>query len=68
MRELFGFIFDLGGQIRKQIESSNTSVHADIIELSEGFIENVIGCFPLPLGVATNFYINGRDLTLSQWQ
>jgi hydroxymethylglutaryl-CoA reductase len=24
-------------------------------------IENVVGCYPLPLGVATHFLINGRD-------
>lgn len=30
-------------------------------ELAEKFIENVIGYFQLPLGVATNFRIDGRD-------
>jgi len=28
---------------------------------ADGMIENVIGTFELPLGVATNFLINGRD-------
>ena len=31
-------------------------------ELLEVFIENGLGSFSLPLGVATNFYINGRDV------
>ncbi|MCX6110712.1 MAG: hydroxymethylglutaryl-CoA reductase, degradative [Proteobacteria bacterium] len=31
-------------------------------ELIEVFIENGLGSFSLPLGVATNFYINGRDV------
>jgi len=31
------------------------------IEIADGMIENVIGTFELPLGVATNFKINGRD-------
>ena len=31
------------------------------ISLAEKFIENVIGYFQLPLGVATHFRINGRD-------
>ena len=31
------------------------------LSLAEKFIENVIGYFQLPLGVATHFYINGRD-------
>ena len=31
------------------------------IALANGMIENVIGTFELPIGVATNFTINGRD-------
>ena len=36
---------------------------ADMLPLStaDGMIENVIGKFELPLGVATNFTVNGRD-------
>ncbi len=30
-------------------------------ELSDTFIENAIGSFPLPLGIATSFKVNGRD-------
>ncbi len=29
--------------------------------LADGMVENVIGTFELPLGVATNFIVNGRD-------
>ncbi|MFW3145920.1 MAG: hydroxymethylglutaryl-CoA reductase, degradative [Thermoplasmatota archaeon] len=31
------------------------------IEVLDGMIENVIGAFELPVGIATNFLINGRD-------
>ncbi|GGA94109.1 3-hydroxy-3-methylglutaryl coenzyme A reductase [Brucella endophytica] len=31
------------------------------VERANGMIENVIGTFQLPLGVATNFLVNGRD-------
>ena len=31
------------------------------LALADGMIENVIGRFELPLGVATNFLINGKD-------
>src|SRR4051794_3233767 len=31
------------------------------LNLADGMIENVIGTFEIPLGVATNFTINGRD-------
>ena len=36
---------------------------ADIlsIEIANGMIENVIGKFELPMGVATNFVVNGKD-------
>jgi hydroxymethylglutaryl-CoA reductase len=32
------------------------------LELANGMIENVIGTFQLPLGVAGNFRVNGRDV------
>ena len=31
-------------------------------DLLDGFVENVIGGFSLPLGVAVNFSIDGRDV------
>ena len=31
------------------------------VEVADGMIENVIGKFELPMGVATNFVVNGRD-------
>jgi hydroxymethylglutaryl-CoA reductase len=31
------------------------------LELADRMIENVIGTFPVPLGVAVNFLINGKD-------
>src|SRR5579859_8009739 len=34
------------------------------VERADKMIENVVGTFNLPLGIATNFQINGRDLLL----
>jgi hydroxymethylglutaryl-CoA reductase len=31
-------------------------------EVADHMIENVVGIFGLPLGIATNFLINGRDV------
>ncbi|UCE28583.1 MAG: hydroxymethylglutaryl-CoA reductase, degradative [Candidatus Bathyarchaeota archaeon] len=31
------------------------------MDLADRMIENVIGAFPLPLGIAVNFLVNGRD-------
>lgn len=39
-------------------------VNALPMESAEHFIENVVGLFPLPLGVATYFNIDGRDLLI----
>ncbi len=33
-------------------------------EIAEHLIENVVGYFPIPLGVATNFQIDGQDLLI----
>lgn len=33
-------------------------------EIAEHLIENVVGYFPIPLGVATHFNIDGRDLLI----
>ncbi len=34
------------------------------IALAENFVENVIGYFQLPLGVATNFNVDGKDIVI----
>lgn len=34
------------------------------VERADKMIENVIGTFNLPLGIATNFQINGRDVLI----
>lgn len=31
------------------------------LELADRMIENVVGAFPIPLGIAVNFFINGKD-------
>src|SRR4051812_14961090 len=35
--------------------------HGLSVERADKMIENVVGMFSLPLGIATNFRINGRD-------
>ncbi len=39
-------------------------VNALPVETAEHFIENVIGVFPVPMGVATYFTIDGRDVLI----
>ncbi|WP_411036370.1 hydroxymethylglutaryl-CoA reductase, degradative [Shinella sp. BYT-45] len=41
---------------------TQTFSHAGLpLVLANGMIENVIGTFELPIGIATNFTVNGRD-------
>ncbi|MDT6941293.1 hydroxymethylglutaryl-CoA reductase, degradative [Brucella pseudogrignonensis] len=43
-------------------EEANVFSYAGLpVDLANGMIENVIGVFELPIGIATNFTINGRD-------
>lgn len=45
-------------------QASKTSLHGEgvlSLSIADGMIENVVGLFELPLGVATNFIINGKD-------
>ena len=42
-------------------QTALSGVDALPVALASGMIENVIGKFELPLGVATNFSVNGRD-------
>ncbi len=32
------------------------------LEQADKMVENVIGTYALPLGIATNFVVNGRDM------
>lgn len=58
---------------RLNLIASVTSLNADEIALlvrpgalsvalADGMVENVIGTFELPLGIAANFLVNGRDV------
>ncbi|MDE0092227.1 MAG: hydroxymethylglutaryl-CoA reductase, degradative [Oligoflexia bacterium] len=44
------------GSVSKQLKER--------IELTQCFIENALGYFPLPLGLATNFIVNGQPYVL----
>ena len=52
-----------GALTKEQVEFLDRGGLKDLA-LGEKFIENVIGYFQLPLGVATNFRIDGRDVLI----
>lgn len=59
-KERLARLLTLGALTPGDIEFLNSSVDPAITELSENFVENVVGCFPLPLGVAVNFVIDNK--------
>jgi hydroxymethylglutaryl-CoA reductase len=59
-KERINYVKEFAGLTDKEVEILQ-STGALELELANRMIENVIGTFPLPLGVAMNFRINGKD-------
>ncbi|NKB47588.1 MAG: hydroxymethylglutaryl-CoA reductase, degradative, partial [Legionellales bacterium] len=59
-KERFQRLMAMGALTANDIKHLSTN-HQLSTDLAEKFIENVIGYFQLPLGVATNFRIDGHD-------
>ncbi|HDS45877.1 MAG TPA: hydroxymethylglutaryl-CoA reductase, degradative [Methanomicrobia archaeon] len=57
--ERLKLVADFGGLSIEEAAILSTS--GALGELADRMIENVVGTMPLPLGIATNFRINGRD-------
>jgi hydroxymethylglutaryl-CoA reductase len=49
---------ELSDEDIRVLTTNSSGVDMDIMDQ---LVENVIGCMPLPLGIATNFLINGKD-------
>ncbi|MEM3060286.1 MAG: hydroxymethylglutaryl-CoA reductase, degradative [Candidatus Anstonellales archaeon] len=65
-------LYKLSTEERREIIAKEVGLEPDEVEILKKFggldeevadrmIENVIGSFPLPLGIATNFVINGKE-------
>jgi hydroxymethylglutaryl-CoA reductase len=59
-KERVNYVKDFAGLTDKEVEILQ-STGALEMELADRMIENVVGTFPLPLGVAMNFLINNKD-------
>ena len=59
-KERIQHVKDFAGLTDQEVEILQ-STGALEMELADRMIENVVGAFPLPLGVAMNFHINGKD-------
>lgn len=54
----------MGALTPEDVRYLNVSIDPTITELAENFVENVIGCFPLPLGIAAHFKIDQQDYVI----
>ena len=54
-------LIDLGFSTSENLQHFNPET-ALPLEIAENMIENVIGTFSLPVGIALNFQVNGRDV------
>ena len=59
-KERVQIVKDFAGLTDKEVETL-LSTGSLKLELANRMIENVVGAFPIPLGIAVNFLINGRD-------
>jgi len=59
-KERVQFVKEFAGLTEEEVEILQ-SPGALKLELANRMIENVVGAFPVPLGIAVNFLINGRD-------
>jgi hydroxymethylglutaryl-CoA reductase len=58
------YLEEKGLLTKTEINFLNHSVQQEIIHLSERFVENVIGCFPLPLGIVPAFVMDKKEYTV----
>lgn len=58
--ERMEYVKDFADLTDKEVKILQSTGALDM-ELADRMIENVVGTFPLPLGIAMNFLINGKD-------
>jgi hydroxymethylglutaryl-CoA reductase len=59
-KERVQFVKEFSGLTDKEVELLQSTGSLKL-ELADRMIENVVGAIPIPLGIAVNFLINGRD-------
>jgi len=60
-KERFERLLKMGALTPEDIVLLESSVHQDFHNLAEQFVENSLGCFPLPLGIAAHLVINQKE-------
>jgi len=59
-RERIQIVKDFAGLTDEEVDLLQSTGSLKL-ELADRMIENVVGAFPVPLGIAVNFLINGKD-------
>lgn len=63
-QERLQHLIDRGALTEEDVHYLKTSVDSSITHLADNLVENVIGCFQMPLGIAAHFHIDGRDYAI----
>jgi len=61
LKERLGLIADFSGLSKDELKIVEDATGGISFDKADGMIENAIGTFSLPLGIATNFQINDKD-------
>jgi len=61
LKERLGLIADFSGLSKDELKIIEDTTGGISFDKADGMIENAIGTFSLPLGIATNFQINDKD-------
>jgi len=61
LKERLGLIADFSGLSKDELKIIEDATCGISFDKADGMIENAIGTFSLPLGIATNFQINDKD-------
>jgi hydroxymethylglutaryl-CoA reductase len=61
LKERIQIVKEFAGLNDEEVEVLLGSTGSLTLDLADRMIENVVGAFPVPLGIAVNFLINGRD-------
>lgn len=61
IKERLDIVKDFAELSDEDIRVLTTNSSGVDMNIMDKLVENVIGCMPLPLGIATNFLINGKD-------
>ena len=61
LKERLGIVADFSGLSQDELKTIEDATGGISFDQADGMIENAIGTFALPMGIATNFRVNDKD-------